>query len=338
MTRIADHRDDQQIAGTGRRHVEQPRRFLTVALLLGGALREQLGRCGAREPNGAEAALGVDVPARAGADLSARRIREDDHRKLETLGTVHGHETDAARPFLEDRRVARLAALAFGQQALDEGAKRQQSAALRAAREIHQAGDVGKRLLAGGPDREAGVRTCGREQTRDGVGDRTTVARAVQIAQHRERLADLGERGRQVGRQATERVQGREAGTKGEQRRVAEREQRPAQRGEDGEIVLGSLDGRERVADRLDLLALVERAAADQHVWEVACFEGADVVARHVATEGPETPEEETDVARVERHPGARLTAFADGPAAVTHQPLDERRHRVRERQRRSSS
>ena len=63
----------------------------------------------------------------------------------------------------------------------------------------------------------------------------------------------------------------------GEQRAVVEGEERAAQRGEQRQLVLGPLDGEEHVAQGLDLLAGVERAAPDQHVPQVAGLEGAYV-------------------------------------------------------------
>ena len=97
-------------------------------------------------------------------------------------------------------------------------------------------------------------------------------------------------------------MQRAEALAKREQRAVAEREERTAQRREDGELVLRPLDRRERVAQRLDLFAPVERAAADQHVRQVARLERAHVGVRHVGLERAEAPEEQADVARRDRH------------------------------------
>ena len=67
-----------------------------------------------------------------------------------------------------------------------------------------------------------------------------------------------------------------------EQRLVADREQRPAQRREHRQLVVRPLDRGERGADRLDLLAIVKRAAADQHVRDAARLERLDVRPRHV--------------------------------------------------------
>ena len=64
-----------------------------------------------------------------------------------------------------------------------------------------------------------------------------------------------------------------------------------------------------------DLFALVERAAADEHVRDAARLERAHVRPRHVAPEALEAPEQQADVARRDRH--ARSL-----PRSVTVQPL----------------
>ncbi len=194
--------------------------------------------------------------------------------------------------------------------------------ALGAAREIHQPGHVGERLLSRRPVRQAGVGAGRGEQAADRVRQRMPVAAAMQLAKNRERRADLGERRRQVGGERTERVQAAEALAKREQRAVAEREERTAQRREHREIVLGSLDRGERVADRLDLLALVERAAADQHVRQLARFQGSDVEPGHVAPVGTEAAEEDADVARLDRDPTIRPLALGHRPAAPVDEPV----------------
>ena len=62
-----------------------------------------------------------------------------------------------------------------------------------------------------------------------------------------------------------------------EQQVVGEREERAAQRGIDRQLVVGPLDGAERHAQRVDLLALVERLAADEQVRHAARLERLDV-------------------------------------------------------------
>ena len=62
-----------------------------------------------------------------------------------------------------------------------------------------------------------------------------------------------------------------------EQLLVADREQRAAQRREHRQLVVGPLDRRQRRAQRLDLLALVEALAADEQVRHAARLERLDV-------------------------------------------------------------
>ena len=169
------------------------------------------------------------------------------------------------------------------------------------------------------------MRARRRQQARHGVGDRPPVALPVEIAQHRKRPRDLGEGRRQLVRQLAERMERAEAMAEREERAVAEREQRTVQRREYREVVVGTLDRRERVADRLHLLALVEGAAADEDVGKVPCFERAHVLAADVAIVRAEAPEEQADVMRLDRHALLWPLALRNRPAAVPHQPLDER-------------
>ena len=58
-----------------------------------------------------------------------------------------------------------------------------------------------------------------------------------------------------------------------EQRLLADREERAPQRGIHVQRIVGPLDGRKRRAERLDLLAIVEGASADEQVRDVARLE-----------------------------------------------------------------
>jgi len=114
--------------------------------------------------------------------------------------------------------------------------------------------DVRQRLLAGLAQDEADVGARRAEQLGDGVGNRAVVASGVQAAQQPQRLADRGERWRQlVGN--TERMEMLVMMAIREQRLVVDREQRAAQRREDRQLVVGPFDRRQRGANRLDLLA-----------------------------------------------------------------------------------
>src|SRR5581483_11258740 len=161
-------------------------------------------------------------------------------------------------------RVLGLSALGLRLEVVDEGAEGRRAAALEAAREVDRAKAVRERLLSRGPDRDPGVRAHGVQQAADRVRDRAVVAPGVEPAEHVERAGDraLGraERSELVVAETPERVEPLHAIAEREQRVVPEREQRPAQRREDAELVVGPLDRGERVPDREDLLALVERA------------------------------------------------------------------------------
>ena len=100
----------------------------------------------------------------------------------------------------------------------------------------------------------------------------------------------------------------------GEERVVAEREERTAQRGKDPEFVIRPFDGGEGIAQRDDLLAIVERATADQHVRNAPRLERADVGPGDVGREVAESAKEDADVARPDGRP--RL------PSSSTVQPL----------------
>ena len=121
-------------------------------------------------------------------------------------------------------------------------------------------------------------------------------------------------------------------GAKAQQRAVVEREQRAAQRGEDRQLVVGPLDRAERVAQRLDLLALVERSALDQDVRDMTRLQRAHVGARDVAAISAEAPKEHADVARLDRDALLGLLARGHRPSALLDQPSHEGARRVGQR------
>ena len=58
---------------------------------------------------------------------------------------------------------------------------------------------------------------------------------------------------------------------------VAESEERAAQGGKDPELVIRPFDGGEGIAQSDDFLAVVERAATDQHVRNAPRLKGTDI-------------------------------------------------------------
>ena len=166
---------------------------------------------------------------------------------------MHRHDAHAVAAFLEDGRLARLTGHGPVFELLDEPAERQPAARLVASRQLGDLHHVGQSLLAARTHDEAGVRACSLEQPPDRLGDRHVVPPPVRRPQHGQRLGDrrqpptLGVRrpiihpggGTELGRNA-ERVETAEPLVVLEQRRILDREERPAQRREDGEIVVGA--------------------------------------------------------------------------------------------------
>jgi hypothetical protein len=64
------------------------------------------------------------VPARGVPSRRTGRIREDDHRKFESLCLVDGGYPDAFRPFLDYWRLVGLTALSISLYLLDECTER----------------------------------------------------------------------------------------------------------------------------------------------------------------------------------------------------------------------
>src|SRR5687767_15991155 len=112
---------------------------------------------------------------------------------------------------------------------------------------------------------------------------------------------------------------------------VSDREQRAAKRGEDRQLVVGPLDGREGGPQRLDFLAIVKRAAANQQMPDAAGFQGVQIRAGLISPVVDEAPEEHADLARFNRD-GSAAPPLRHLPAALAYQPLDECADRVRER------
>ena len=87
-----------------------------------------------------------------------------------------------------------------------------------------------------------------------------------------------------------------------EQLFVADREQRAAQRREHRQLIVRPLDRHQRGPQRLDLVAIVKRLAADEQVLHAARLERFDVGARDVLAEAHEAAEQDADVTRLQRN------------------------------------
>ena len=86
-----------------------------------------------------------------------------------------------------------------------------------------------------------------------------------------------------------------------EQFLVADRKQRSAQQRKYRQLIVGPFNRHQRGAQRLDLLAVMERPAADEQVTNAARFERVDVRTRHVGAIAEEATEKQADVARLNR-------------------------------------
>ena len=213
---------------------------------------------------------------------------------------MDGHHPHAFGPLLDDRRFVDLSALGILLDAFDECAERG-CASLEVPRHVDQPLTVRERLLAGRPEGDAGMGADGLEQHGDGLGDGPAVAPHVEPAQQLQRVGDLGARGikccavdgsHRIQVPDRERAVAIDLLPKREQRLVAQREERAAQRRKDLELVIGPLDRRERVAQRDDLFAIMERTPTDQDVGYAPRLERADVRPRDVGAEIPEAAEE----------------------------------------------
>ena len=107
---------------------------------------------------------------------------------------------------------------------------------------------------------------------------------------------------------------------------VGEGEEAAAQRRIHRQLIVWPLDGAERDAQRIDLLALVKAAAAHQQVWHLPSLQGVDVGTRDVGAPAGEPTEQDRHVSRLHRHTDLAATRRPLGhrPAALLYQPLDE--------------
>ena len=255
----------------------------------------QIERRPARQPDGAQPARRVEVSLRLVAAELAADVGEDHDRELEPLGLVHGHQANAVGALLENRRLRRLRAIGRLPQLVDEPSEREAALGFVLARELGDLQHVGQHLLAAAPQHEAGVR-AGASISRPMVSATGPVvsSRSARAVRRAPRPPAPGARdvvGHIVGTEAvSERVLR-------EQLLFAEREERPAQRGEHRQRVVGPLDGGERGPQRVDLLAFVERLAADEQVRHAARLERLDIRSRHVVLVVDETAEQEAHVA-----------------------------------------
>ncbi len=137
------------------------------------------------------------------------------------------------------------------------------------------------------------------------------ISRGVQLAKRRQRLRDRLQPIGQLTGDAIRMERPRQR-VIFEQLLFTDGEQRSVQRRIHRQFVFGPFDRRQRRANRIHFLALVERLAADEQVRNAARFELVDVIARDVVAEMHEAAEQQADVT------GARSSG-GRSPSATVH-------------------
>ena len=187
---VAHRRHDEQIARAGGGDVGDAHALRAITRELLVRVLDEIPWLPAAEPERAQSTLGVHVPARVLRGDVRGDVRQDHDRKLEPLRPVHGHDPHALGALLDDRGLARGAALRVRVEPLDEGPERRRARGLEAPRQVHHAQHVRERLLAPRPQHEGGMRAGRRQQTVDGVLHRAVIAQPVERAKERERVDD----------------------------------------------------------------------------------------------------------------------------------------------------
>ncbi len=123
---------------------------------------------------------------------------------------------------------------------------------------IHDSQEIGQRLLAGRPDGDSRVRARLREQHRECLRNRAAISSAMQFLDHVKRAAHFENARGWLAFQFAKRMKACLSLAEFKQRAVGEREDRPAHRREDQQLVIGTFDRAEQIADRDHFLALVE--------------------------------------------------------------------------------
>ena len=198
---------------------------------------------------------------------------------------MHGHHAHAIAALLEDRRFGRLRGLGGDPQFLDEPAKRDPAVRFVLARELRHMQDVGERLLARGPQDQADVRARRVQQLLDGVGDGNVVPPPMQPLQQLQRVDD---RLQMLGTARPRRLWIRNGWNDPKRCFQSSSSSSPIANNDPRSVANtdSSSSGHSIAASaarmRLDLFAIVERLAADEHVLHAARFQRLHVRHRHV--------------------------------------------------------
>ena len=236
---------------------------------------------------------------------------------------MNRHQPHALRSFLQNGRLRCFRALRLRFELVDESAERDAAGEFEGPGQIRDPVNVGEDLMASRTQREAGVRARGLQQQVDGFGNGAAVASAVESAKKQQRFGDRRQIVVGFAGQRTEGMQRTNLETPAKQRRVGDREQSAAERGEDRQFVVGPFHRRQRGAERFHLLAMVKRFRADQQMLNVARFQTARVAARDVVAVIDHAAEQQADMARGDRNEAIRRFGVAHPPSAFANQPFD---------------
>ena len=218
-----------------------------------------------------------------------------------------------------DRHV--LPALEGVLEILDEAAEREGAPRFSLPRELEQAERPREREISVPRGGQGEPARAPLQEVRQGLLDRPPGALLVQLLEQGQRPGDLILRRREVtsirrhaeGMEVLERLAVRE------QIRVGERQERSAQGGVHGELVVGELDGVRGSAERDDLLGHVERAPAYVGMGDPSAIEGSGDGRNLIDAVDREAPRDEHDVTRGQRHLGAGARVRDPPPALPDH-------------------
>jgi hypothetical protein len=169
------------------------------------------------------------------------------------------------------------------------------------ARHIDQSLAIGERPLAGRPKRYAGMGTHGFQQHGDCLSNRAVVSANMKSPQKLQGVSHLdGTRVESIPLNRPHRIEmtrlAIDALPKSQERFIAKRNERPPQCSEYLELVVRPFNGRQAIAKRYDLLALMERAPAHEDMRDASGFQRTDIGPGDVSAVVAEPAEKDRDV------------------------------------------
>ena len=159
---------------------------------------QQLPGDAPHEAEGRQVSAGIDEFVRAPGREARRRVGQDHHGKLQTLGVVDGHQVDPVDSFFGNLGLGAGPPPRQSLQVLHEGPERASPAGLEGPGQIADPLHVGQNLVAGRAQRESRVSPRQRKEPGKGLGDGTAVAPAVQAGQDLQRVGHRLQVGMQV--------------------------------------------------------------------------------------------------------------------------------------------